>query len=73
MVVQGSVRLVAAYVTPTGGFDAASVRPVDIGGRRTLRAFLEKRQETRRARFRQGPAAYLLRLEEQLLKQALPS
>jgi len=40
-----------------------------------LRASLEKRRESRRAqlRFRRDPQAYLGRLEEHLLKQALPS
>jgi hypothetical protein len=57
------------------GFDAASIRPIDIEGWRALRSSLEKRRETRRAqlRFRRDPGAYLGRLEEQLLKQALPS
>jgi len=40
-----------------------------------LRASLEKRREGRRAqlRFRRDPATYLGKLEEQLLKQVLPS
>jgi hypothetical protein len=75
MVVRGSVRLLAAVATPPEGFDAASIRPMDIEGWRALRSSLEKRQETRRdqLRFRRNPDAYLRRLEEQLLKQALPS
>ena len=75
MVVRGSVRLLAALATPPEGFDAASIRPIDIEGWRALRSSLEKRRETRRAqlRFRRDPGAYLGRLEEQLLKQALPS
>jgi hypothetical protein len=53
----------------------ASIRPADVEGWRTLRASLEKRRESRRSqlRFRRDPRAYLRRLEEQLLKQALPS
>ena len=41
----------------------------------SLRSSLENRRESRRAqlRFRQDPQAYLGKLEEQLLKQALPS
>jgi hypothetical protein len=75
MVVRGSVRLLAAVATPPEGFDAASIRPIDIEGWRALRGSLEKRRESRRAqlRFRRDPEAYLGRLEEQLLKQALPS
>jgi hypothetical protein len=70
MVVRGSVRMVAAVVTPPKGFDAQDIRPTDLEGWRTLRASLEKRRETRRAqlRFRRDPAAYLAKLEEQLLK-----
>jgi hypothetical protein len=30
MVVRGSVRVVAAIATPAGGFDAASIRPIDL-------------------------------------------
>lgn len=75
MVVRGSVRLLAAVATPPEGFDAASIRPIDIEGWRSLRGSLEKRRESRRVqlRFRRDPDAYLRRLEEQLLKQALPS
>lgn len=75
MVVRGSVRTVAAVVTPPEGFDAQDIRPTDLEGWRTLRASLEKRREVRRAqlRFRRDPHTYLARLEEQLLKRALPS
>lgn len=75
MVVRGSVRVVAAVVTPPEGFAAADIRPEDLKRWRELRASLERRRETRRAqlRFRRDPDAYLGRLEEQLLKQALPS
>jgi hypothetical protein len=75
MVVRGSVRVVAAVATPPEGFDAQDIRPADVQGWRTLRASLEKRRESRRAqlRFRRDPDAYLGRLEEQLLRQALPS
>jgi len=75
MVVRGSVRVVAAIATPPAGFAAPDIRPIDIQGWRTLRASLEKRRESRRAqlRFRRDPDAYLVRLEDLLLKQALPS
>jgi hypothetical protein len=70
LVVRGSVRVVASVATPEGGFEAADIRPGEIEGWRTLRASLEERRETRRAqlRFRRDPAAYLAKLEEQLLK-----
>lgn len=75
LVVRGSVRVVAALATPQAGFAAPEIRPKDIEGWRALRASLEKRRESRRAqlRFRRNPQAYLGRLEEQLLKQILPS
>jgi hypothetical protein len=75
MVVRGSVRVVAAVATPPEGLTATDIRPADVERWRTLRASLEKRRESRRAqlRFRRNPDAYLSRLEEQLLKQALPS
>jgi len=75
MVVRGSVRVVAAVATPPEGFAAADIRPADIDGWWALRASLEKRREGRRAqlRFRREPEAYLGRLEDQLLKQALPT
>ena len=75
MVVRGSMRVVAAIATPPAGFAAPDIRPAHVESWRTLRASLEKRRESRRAqlRFRRDPDAYLGRLEEQLLKQALPS
>ena len=75
MVVRGSVRLLAAVATPAEGLTAADIRPADVQGWRALGASLEKRRESRRAqlRFRRDPDAYLGRLEELLLKQALPS
>lgn len=75
MVVRGSVRVIAALVTPKEGLDASQIRPADLSEWRTLRASLEYRRETRRAqlRFRHDPETYLAKLEEQLLKQTLPS
>jgi hypothetical protein len=74
MVVRGSMRVIAAIATPPEGFIAADIRPTYVEGWRSLRASLEKRRESRRAqlRFRRVPQAYLSRLEDQLLKQALP-
>lgn len=75
MVVRGSVRVVAAVATPPEGLSAADIRPNDVQRWRALRSSLEKRRESRRAqlRFRRDPQAYLGKLEEQLLKQTLPS
>ena len=75
LVVRGSVRLLAAVATPPEGFVAADIRPADIERWRALRSSLDDRRERRRTqlRFRRDPAAYLARLEEQLLKRALPS
>jgi hypothetical protein len=75
MVVRGPVRVVAAVATPAEGFSPADIRPTDYQRWRTLRGSLDARRETRRAqlRFRRDPEAYLRRLEEQLLKRALPS
>lgn len=75
MVVRGSVRVIAAVATPPGGFEASEIRPRDLAKWRALRETLESRRERRRLqlRFRRDPAAYLAKLEEQLLKQTLPS
>ncbi len=75
MVVRGKVRLVAAVATRAHLATAEELKPADLGNWRKLRGELEYRHEARRAqlRFRRDPAAYLGRLEEQLLKQALPS
>lgn len=75
LVVRGSVRIVAAVATRARTFEAADIRPRDPEKWRTLRSTLERRRTTRRAqlRFRREPATYLAKLEEQLLKQALPS
>jgi hypothetical protein len=75
MVLRGSVRVVAAIATPPEGFAAPDIRPANVESWRILRASLEKRRGSRRAllRFRRDPDAYLRRLDDQLLKQALPS
>jgi hypothetical protein len=75
LVVRGSVRVVAAIATPPEGFTTADIRPADVRRWQALRASLDQRRESRRAqlRFRKAPEAYLQKLEEQLLKQALPS
>ncbi len=73
-VLRGSVRVLAVVATPLGGLAAAALAPADLTAWRALRARLEARHESRRAqlRFRRDPAAYLHRLEEQLLQSTLP-
>jgi hypothetical protein len=78
LVVRGAVRVVAAVAThlaPSDALDAAALRPRDLGTWKRLRQQVEERHATRRAqaRFRRAPDAYLARLEEFLLKPALPS
>lgn len=75
LVVRGSVRVLAAIATPPEGFAATDIRPADVHQWQSLRASLDRRRESRRAqlRFRRDPETYLGKLEEQLLKQALPS
>lgn len=75
LVVRGQVRLVAAVVTRRQALGAEELRPQDLGRWRRLRRELEYRHEARRqqGRFRRDPQAYLLQLEEQLLKASLPS
>ena len=73
-VVRGAVRLVAAVVTRQHRFQGADLRPLSLARWRALRAHLSQRQETRRAqrRFRRDPAAYLAKLDADLLKLTLP-
>jgi hypothetical protein len=75
LVVRGSVRIIAAVATRARTFEAADIRPGDPEKWQTLRSSLERRRTTRQRqlRFRRDPVTYLARLEEQLLKQALPS
>jgi len=75
LVLRGSVRVLAVVATPLSGLAGEALAPHDLTAWRALRARLEQRHESRRAqlRFRRDPAAYLNRLEEQLLKSALPS
>ena len=76
MVVRGSVRVVGRHSYGPGRFRCPRhTAHAKVVGWRTVRASLEKRRESRRAelRFRRHPDAYLGRLEEQLLKRALPS
>ena len=70
VVVRGSVRLMAVIVSKHEALQAADLQPSDYRKWRELRAQLHSRQETRRQqlRFRKDAAAYLARLEAQLLE-----
>jgi hypothetical protein len=70
VVVRGSVRLIAVLVTKREDLQPADLQPSDYRRWRELRAQLQYRQETRRQqlRFRKDAAAYLARLEAQLLE-----
>lgn len=74
LVVRGSVRMIASISTQLHPFSAADIRPEDPDRWRKLRCDLDRRHEIRRAqlRFRKDPAAYLAKLEDQLLKAGLP-
>jgi hypothetical protein len=73
-VIRGSVRLVAAVASHENPFTPEQLRPTDLEAWRRCRRTLEERHRTRRAqyRFRRDPAAYLARLEHDLLQLALP-
>ncbi len=70
VVVRGAVRVVAAVATQIATLAGADLQPRDVQAWRRVRAALETRHETRRQhhRFRRDPAAYLARLEAQLLE-----
>lgn len=74
LVLRGAVRLVAAVVTRQHRFQGADLRPPSLARWRALRQHLAQRQDTRRAqrRFRRAPAAYVAKLEANLLKLTLP-
>lgn len=69
VVVRGSVRLLAVFVTKREDLQATDLQPTDYLAWRQLRAHLQYREEARRQqwRFRKNPAAYLAALEAQLL------
>ncbi len=70
VVVRGSVRVMAAVVTPQQFFSAEELRPRDYQRWRDLRRQLQHREESRRQqwRFRKDPAAYLAAIEARLLQ-----
>jgi len=73
-VIWGSVRLVTAVASRQNLFTPEQLRPTNPDDWRRCRRTLEQRHRTRRAqyRFRRDPAAYLARLEDNLLQLALP-
>ena len=74
-VIRGQVRLIAAFGTRLRAPTPADLRPTCVAAWRSLRAELDVRHEARRQqlRFRRNPAAFLQRLEDQLLNPDLPS
>jgi len=70
VVVRGSVRVIAAVVTPPLLFSVEDLRPKDYQRWRDLRRQLQQRGESRRQqwRFRKDPAAYLATIEARLLQ-----
>lgn len=69
VVVRGSVRVMAAVVTPLQLFSVEELRPKDYQRWRDLRRQLQQREEARRQqwRFRKHPTAYLATIEARLL------
>jgi hypothetical protein len=74
-VIRGQVRLIAAFGTRVRPPTPAELRPMCVSAWRSLREGLDARHEARRQqlRFRRDPVAFLEQLEEQLLRQDLPS
>jgi hypothetical protein len=70
VVVRGSVRVIAAVVTPPLLFSVEDLRPKDYQRWRDLRRQLQQWEESRRQqfRFRKNPAAYLAAIEARLLQ-----
>ena len=75
LVVRGSVRIIASVATRHRTMSAADIRPRKTDEWVRLRSDLEGKREVRRAqlRFRRDPHAYLAKLEDELLKLALPA
>lgn len=74
LVLRGTARLVAAVATQQRTFDGHDLALYDPESWHRLRSQLETRchQRRRQLRFRRDPAAYLLELEQRLLKLTLP-
>lgn len=74
-VVRGPVRLLAALSTPPRCLEGADLRPRCLATWQSLRQQLQHRHTERalQRRFRKDPKAYLVALEERLLKATLPT
>jgi hypothetical protein len=75
LVVRGSVRIVASVASRLHPFHGAELCPTDPTRWCTLRRELDHRHEARRMqhRFRKSPESYLATLEENLIKERLPT
>jgi len=74
VVLRGAVRLIACAATRLHPFTSEELAPDTVRAWQELRHALETRrqQRTQRRRFRRAPAAYLGKLEAQLLQLILP-
>jgi len=74
LVFSGSVRVVAAAATRLRPFSAEELAPENMSAWQALRQERDTRrqQRTLRRRFRRDPAAYLAKLESDLLQLILP-
>lgn len=75
LVLRGQARLLAAAATRQRSYSVWELAQADPKRCAELRAELEARRQRRvqRRRFRRDPQAFLASLEDQFLKQALPS
>jgi len=73
-VIRGAVRVVAAVATQSHPFSAADLRPHDLHAWEEVRQSVQYRHTIHRAqrRFQRDPAAYLITLEDLLLKSLPP-
>jgi hypothetical protein len=74
VVLRGAVRLVACAATRIHPFTSEELAPERVSTWQELRQALESRrqQRTQRRRFRRDPAAYLAKLEAEVLQLSLP-
>jgi len=74
LVLRGSVRLIAGAATRLHPFTSADLTPETVSAWHMLRQGLEthRQQRTQRRRFRRDPAAYLAKLEADVLQLSLP-
>ena len=74
LVLRGSVRLIAGAATRLHPCTSAALTPETVSAWHRLRQGLEthRQQRTQRRRFRRDPAAYLAKLEAEVLQVSLP-